>query len=247
MLAEQFIAAAAGARNSTALDEIARLTWRAHGEGHLADADAESISEALQTRRRAFATRRAPPALSQSRPAIGLPRHASRPRSPDRQASLERRRRQAMSGAVPAKIAAVFTLGELAVLSVIAREVQRRNGACSLPIDAIAAFAGVSRTTAQNSLRQARHLGLLEVKERRRRGLPSLTNVIKVISKEWSAWLKLSDGGIGFKKLIPTGIYFNSIEKTVERDAETPDAHWRNRTSAWYVSPNELARKGGRK
>ena len=141
-----------------------------------------------------------------------------------------------MSGAVPAKIAAAFTLGELAVLSVIAREVQRRGGACGLPIDALAALAGVSRTTVQNSLRQARHLGLLEVKERRRRGLPSLTNVIKVISKEWSAWLKLSSGGVGFKKLSPTGILFNSIEKTVGKDAETRDAHWRNRADSWYVT-----------
>ena len=45
----------------------------------------------------------------------------------------------------------------------------------------IAALAGVSRSTTQNALRAARRLGLIEVKERRRRGLPSLTNVIKVI------------------------------------------------------------------
>ena len=38
MLAEQFLTVTARARNSTALDEIARLTWRAHGEGHPADA-----------------------------------------------------------------------------------------------------------------------------------------------------------------------------------------------------------------
>jgi hypothetical protein len=60
MLAEQFIAATAGARNSTTLDETARLLWRAHSEGHLADADAGAVSEALQTRRRAFPARRAP-------------------------------------------------------------------------------------------------------------------------------------------------------------------------------------------
>ena len=134
-----------------------------------------------------------------------------------------------MSGVVPAKIAAAFTLGELAVLSVIARQCQR-GGTCSLPIDAIAALAGVSRTTAQNTLRQARLLGLLEVKERRRRGLPSLTNVIKVISKEWSAWLKLSGGGIGFKKLSPTSIYFNSIERPVGKGAKKSDTLWRNRS-----------------
>jgi hypothetical protein len=106
MLAEQFLAAAAGARNSTALDETARLLWRAHSEGCIADSDAEAVSEALQARRATFAARRAPQALSPPRPALGLPRHAKRPRSPDRQASVERRRRQAMSGAVPAKIAA---------------------------------------------------------------------------------------------------------------------------------------------
>jgi hypothetical protein len=115
---------------------------------------------------------------------------------------------------------------------------------CSLPIDAIAALAGVSRTTAQNTLRQARHLGLLEVKERRRRGLPSLTNVIKVLSKEWSAWLKLSGGGIGFKKLSPTSIYFNSIEKTVGKDAKKSDTLWRiGSCSAIVPSMNRRGRE----
>jgi len=39
-----------------------------------------------------------------------------------------------MSGAVPAKIAAAFTLGELAVLSVIAREVRRLRYQRGAPI-----------------------------------------------------------------------------------------------------------------
>jgi hypothetical protein len=55
MLAEQFLAAAAGARNSTALDETIRLTWRAHAEGKLADADAEAISEVVRARRATLA------------------------------------------------------------------------------------------------------------------------------------------------------------------------------------------------
>jgi hypothetical protein len=234
MLAEQFLAAAAAARNSAALDETARLLWRAHSEGCIADTDAEAVSEALQSRRATFAAGRAPQAISQSRLALGFPRPAKRPRSPDRQASLERRRRQAMSGAVPAKIAAAFTLAELAVLSVIARQCQR-GGTCSLPIDAIAALAGVSRTTVQNSLRQARCLGLLEVKERRRRGLPSLTNVIKVISKEWSAWLKLSGEGVGFKKLSPTSIYFHSKERTLGKTVKIIDTHWSGKACSFYV------------
>src|SRR5271155_2087282 len=102
--------------------------------------------------------------ISPSRPALGLPWPAKRPRSPDRQASLERGRRQAMSGVVPAKIAASFTMGELAVLTVVARQCQRA-GVCILPVDAIAALAGVCRRTAQNAMRQARLLGLILVKE----------------------------------------------------------------------------------
>src|SRR5208337_4554425 len=69
-----------------------------------------------------------------SRPALGPPGPATRPRSPDRQASLARRRRQAMSGIVPAKIAAAFTMAELAVLTVIARQCHC-TGVCTLHIE----------------------------------------------------------------------------------------------------------------
>jgi len=203
MLADQFVAAAAAARNTHAVDEIARLKWRAHAEGQLADADAEAVSEALQARRASFAARRAyhHPAAEPAMPATGLPRPSRRlPRSPDRRASLERRRRQAMSGVVPAKIAASFILAELAVLTVIARQCQR-TGVCVLHIDGIAALAGCSRTTVKNALRQARLLGLILVKERRVPGLPSLTNVVSIIAKEWTAWLKL---GGGVKRVTPT-------------------------------------------
>ena len=54
-LADQFLEAAGGARNSAALDELARKIWRAHGEGCLAGADAEAASEAVQARRAALA------------------------------------------------------------------------------------------------------------------------------------------------------------------------------------------------
>ena len=107
-----------------------------------------------------------------------------------------------MSGIVPARIAASFTMAELAVLTVIARQCQRA-GVCVLPVDAIAALAGCCRTTVQNTLRQARLVGLLLVRERRIPGLPSLTNIVSIISKEWIAWLKLG----GFKRLSPTSLF----------------------------------------
>ena len=195
MLADQFHVAITGARNSHALDEAARLLWRAHGEGQITDTDAEAVSEAIQARRAAFARPGSAVPVAQATPASARRRPAE-PRSPDRQASLERRRRQAMSGVVPSRIAASFTLGEVAVLTVIARQVQR-GGTCSLPIDAVAALAGVSRSTVKRAVRLAVQLGLLERRERRRRGQKSDTNVLKVISSEWVSWLKLSGVGIG--------------------------------------------------
>jgi len=51
MLADQFHEAAAGARTTAALDDIARLLWRAHSEGQLSDSDAEAASQAVQARR----------------------------------------------------------------------------------------------------------------------------------------------------------------------------------------------------
>jgi len=127
-----------------------------------------------------------------------------------------------MSGVVPAKIAASFTTGETAALTVIARQVQRA-GVCVLPIDAIAAQAGVERTTVQNALRQGRLLGLILVKERRIPGRPSLPNVVSIVSKEWTTWLKL--GGGGFKKLSPTA---NQISTQ----------GWKRKDCAGFGAPN---------
>ena len=225
MLADQFLEAAAAAKNTHAVDEIARLTWRANVEGNLDDLEALAIGEALAARRKAFA---AGVGLPAPRPALGLPRAARRPpRSPDRQRSLERRRRQAMSGVVPSKIAAGFTMGELAVLTVIGRQCQR-GGACTLHIDALAALSGTCRTTVKNTLRAARAGGLLLVRERRVPGRRSGTNVVTVISREWSAWLRLG-GGVGGKKLPPTRDQDSKTSESGVRSGEkrvgAPSAH----------------------
>jgi hypothetical protein len=79
-----------------------------------------------------------------------------------------------------------------------------RAGVCVLPVDAIAAQAGVERTTVQNALRQGRLLGLILVKEPRIPGRPSLPNVVSIVSKDWIGWLKLG-GGVGVRSATPTG------------------------------------------
>jgi hypothetical protein len=44
MLVEYFRTAAYGARTNAALNETARLLWRAHAEAQIPDAEAETIS-----------------------------------------------------------------------------------------------------------------------------------------------------------------------------------------------------------
>jgi hypothetical protein len=90
-------------------------------------------------------------------------------------------------------MAARFTWGEQAVMRIVGDEC-REHGVCSLHVDAIAARAGVHRTTVQNALREAQGRSggdrLVTVQERRRRGQRSLTNIVRIVSKEWSTWLK---------------------------------------------------------
>ena len=73
-------------------------------------------------------------------------------------------------------------------------------------VGTIATMAGVSRSTAKNALREARRLGLVDVKERRRPGMPSLTNVVRVIAPAWTAWLRLGVGGV--RKMTPRILIF---------------------------------------
>jgi hypothetical protein len=97
---------------------------------------------------------------------------------------------------MPPALAARFTTGELAVLRIVADEVWH-NGTCSACIDAIAARSGTSRPTVQRALHQAKLLGYLTVEERRRRGQKSLTNVVRIVSPEWSTWIRHTPKRIG--------------------------------------------------
>lgn len=190
MLADELAAAVAGARTMAHVDNLTRLLWRGVAEGHIAEDRAEPISGALDARR---AVLRGPVAVS----ARQAPRKPHRPVSPDRAKSIARRRQLALAGAVPGHIGANFTMAEIAALTVVAREVQRRQGhGCELPIDAIAAMAGTCRTVVQGALRHARALGLVSVTERRRRGHASDTNIVAIVSVEWLSWLRMKGGRV---------------------------------------------------
>jgi len=185
MLIDQLVAAVGDARGVAALDTISRAVWRGLAEGILGDGDAQMLAELIHAKRAVGSAGKG--AGGHERPAAQYP--ARRPqRPPVRSAAIERRRRLAMSGPLPPGLACRFTVGELAVLRIVGDECRDR-GACMLPLGAIAARAGVCRKLAQNAIRLAKRLGLLDVDERRRPGRPSLTNVIKVASTEWRAWL----------------------------------------------------------
>jgi hypothetical protein len=92
----------------------------------------------------------------------------------------------------------------MAVLRIVADEVRER-GVCDRSLAEIAARAGVCRTLAHSTLRLAARFGLVSIEERRRPGRQrNLTNVIRVISREWRAWLAKGAQAKGaFRKMSP--------------------------------------------
>ena len=174
MLADQ-IRRAIPATPKAKLCDLSAALWKAYGAGLVSEDEAQALAEAIQARK---AIPAAPP---QPR------RIGSRPRAPE---SLERRRRWVCSGWMPPQIASRFTPGEAAALAVVASQAAK-HGRCDLALDHIAALAGVGRTTVRNALAEARRLGLLTVEVRRLRAFRNDTNVVRVASPEWQAWLSM--------------------------------------------------------
>ncbi len=212
------------------LDTLARAVWQDLAAGRLTEAEADAIVTAIEERRRAArrpagglsvpqvvvmreSEKRVPAGNVEARaqvPARGprqLVLRIPRPASYDRARSRERRRRLAYSGPLPARLAAAFTPAEMAVLRIVADE-HRDRGGCARSVDEIAARAGVCRRTVQNALRHAARLELISIEERRPPGCRNLTNIVRVVSREWLAWLervgKARGHGIGCKPVHTT-------------------------------------------
>jgi hypothetical protein len=177
-----------------------QIVWSAWARGELSDDQAQSAAEAAHR-----GVPRAADTFKTARAAFPARRVQ---RSPDRQRSIERRRRLAASGPMPPALAACFTVSEQAVMRIVADEI-RVHGCCYRHIDSIAARAGVGRSTVKNAVRQARRLGLLHVQERRRAGgLKSLTNIVKIVSREWLLWINRGPKAT-VKKITPTDTRFS--------------------------------------
>src|SRR3954464_12027691 len=182
MFAEQ-LRRAVEASPRVELARVAQLLWKAYAAGQVSEDQASELSDLIEARRAL------PAAAKPAKPAQR--RLGSRPRSP---ASMERRRRWAASGCLPPALAARFTLAETAVLAVAAAE-HRRRGDCRLTNQEIADVAGVSITTVKNALRVARTINLISVEERRLTAFRNDSNVVRIVSPEWRAWLRLGGGG----------------------------------------------------
>src|SRR3954470_21844022 len=170
------------------LAKVSGLLWRAYAAGHVTEAEASELSDLIEAKRALPAPQR--PVQR---------RLGSRPRSP---ASMERRRRWAASGCLPPALAARFTLAETAVLAVIAAEALR-HGRCTLVIEHIAALAGVGRSTVKRALRAAQGLGFVRIEERRVSAWRNAPNVVTIVSREWSAWLRMRQKGVGSRQEPP--------------------------------------------
>lgn len=207
------------------LPKLTALLWQAFGEGKVSEAEAEVLSGLIEARTRASqdpgtVDRAADPAPLAVAGIVR--RYGSTPRSLE---STERRRRWAASGRLPPGLACKFTLAETAVLSLVAAETVQR-GDCRLAVGHLAAVAGVSETTARNAIREARRLGLLTVEERRVSYWRNETNVLRIVSAEWTGWLRLArqqtrvsgpmGGGCKFAKGAPTGIPESSRSRPAE-------------------------------
>lgn len=231
MLADDIADRIAAANHPAELHDIHGAIWVEHAHGRLTINDTEVLSEAFRARREALQGPRSELPTAAKRAPRGPARR--RQRSPDRAASIERRRRLAASGPMPPALAARFTTSELAVMRIIGDEC-RAKGFCDLHIDAIAARAGTCRTVVKGALREATHLNLMTVTERRRAGQRSLTNLCTVISPEWVMWLRRG-GGVGK----PT-----TTDRREERPSQTTTRATRGyRLEAAFEAENQRRRK----
>ena len=119
------------------IDEIIKEAWGRHFAGTLTENDMEILDEAARARREAFQARRtetrpkpraAPSCVPQA--SVRRPRRAV-PRSPDRAASRQRRRDVGQERWLPPCIASQLTQGEVAVLSIMVREIVN-HGFCDI-------------------------------------------------------------------------------------------------------------------
>jgi hypothetical protein len=166
------------------LNDLSAKLWKAHAAGHLTDDEAQGFAEQIEAKR---------PKRQHAHDFSFRPIHAEpkpkKQRSPDKQASIERRRKLARQSPVPPQHAHEFTQGQHAAITVVVGEI-RRAGFCDWCIAKIGAVAGVCETLVRTAMHKGRELGLLSSEQRPRKGQKSLTNIVRIMNRAWAGWLK---------------------------------------------------------
>lgn len=189
------------AETGSELDDLVKLVWRGNFDGAIDDVDAMHLVKYVEQRRplhrhaRQQLTFPGIPVpepnlrrVTSTRQRSRFPRRREQ-RAPDKQASYERRHRLAYSGVLPRHLAPGLTIGDMAVMRIIADEYVRAAG-CELSLAALAARAGVCRKTAKRAMQKARGERLISIEERPVHGRRHKTNLIRIISFEWLKWLR---------------------------------------------------------
>lgn len=224
MYSTENFAAAIDAATLNNLDTISKTVTQAWADGQLCDADAQALFERVQARRSR------PAQLKTSRLLSGIRRYAitrsAEQKSPDRMASLERRRKLAASGHMPNVMAARFTTGELAVAKIISDE-WLAHGVCDLSVNEIAARSGTCRATTKRAIWLLEMMdGLITVERRPRSGRKHLTNIMRVVRHDWIVWLTRGDrrsaAAAACKRAKPDFRTLQRIRKTPRGSIITP-------------------------
>jgi hypothetical protein len=182
-LATQIAGAIERAQFADELNALARDLWAAHngGEGSLTDAAAQELAERIEARRPKTNYK----AECSTFKKISAP---AAQRSPDKQASIERRRRLARASPVPPEYWHRFTQAQHAVMTVVCGDIQQ-HGYCNWWLAKIAAVAGTCKTVVRAAIDIASELGLLWNHERRRAGQKSGTNIVRAW-RTFGHWLR---------------------------------------------------------
>ena len=122
---------------------------------------------------------------------------------------------------MPPQVRAVYTECERAALTIVAREV-KHHGICDLAVGRIAAEAGVCVRTVQNAVAEAVRQDHICREERDRKGHKNLTNILRIVSREWLAWIKR--GPIGCKVFTAT----KNVDSKQERRPRFASHRWRS-------------------
>lgn len=247
------------------IDRALQDAAQASLDGRLSDSDYAAVSAALTAMRAVLPSR---PTVAQRVPDLAavwkeagrsrFKEHVRKRMPTEKKAEyIERRRELAASGMMPRQLAAAFTTGQLAALAIVAQEVAK-FGRCTLVIEKIAGLAGVCHATVRRGIARARELGLVAVAYREKRGAPSLSNVVTVLSVSWRDWIKRRSQGVSLKDLLrryaaktPPAFFFdvlnqkcNPTPSTININGNRPRADYSVSVIFDGISGSALPRNG---